>query len=213
MHLLAEQFVFWAWWSGFPKRGRRDLSNDTNVAALITCQIIYSCLHASIVYGRCIQIITQFTTTSRYVDWYSQICKKICDITPSNIPSIAHDSRGKREVHQDKWPTSSNSGRLMMQKRRLCCDACWEAMRRETLAIIGEDQGTRRSHTGYLTLRDCTLTFSFTRRPELTTVDRFVEKARTYAGKYRASYCGHHTSNSWGVPREPLASASRHRSL
>jgi hypothetical protein len=36
MHLLAEWFVFWVWWSGFTERGSQDLSNGTNVASLLT---------------------------------------------------------------------------------------------------------------------------------------------------------------------------------
>jgi hypothetical protein len=51
MHLLAERFVFWRWWSGLSKRGSQDLSNGTNV---LSRQCLF-CIFTSIVYGTLFQ--------------------------------------------------------------------------------------------------------------------------------------------------------------
>ncbi len=48
MHLLAEWFVFWGWWSGFSERGSQDLSNVTNVASQLAN---FFSVFTSIVYG------------------------------------------------------------------------------------------------------------------------------------------------------------------
>jgi hypothetical protein len=50
MHLLAERFVFWAWWSGFPEGGSHGPFNDT----IVPSKLAYSLsVFTSIVYGSC----------------------------------------------------------------------------------------------------------------------------------------------------------------
>ncbi len=50
MHLLAERFVCWRWWSRFSTRGSQDLSNGTKVASWLAN--LFSVIR-SIVYDPC----------------------------------------------------------------------------------------------------------------------------------------------------------------
>ncbi len=57
MHLLAERFVFWGWWSGFGDRGSQDLSNGTNVASYCFFSLkIYSLWETVLLAGPSTQI-------------------------------------------------------------------------------------------------------------------------------------------------------------
>ncbi len=53
MHLLAERFVYWRWWSGFSERGNQALFNGTNDAYSLAnffsffTSIVYACAWCS----------------------------------------------------------------------------------------------------------------------------------------------------------------------
>jgi hypothetical protein len=53
MHLLAERFVFWGWWSWFSERGSQGLSNSTNVAYYLANFTF--CLHIYTFYSLCLR--------------------------------------------------------------------------------------------------------------------------------------------------------------
>ncbi len=43
MHLLAERFILWAWWSGFSERGSEDLANGTDFSSyLASCYSVFT---------------------------------------------------------------------------------------------------------------------------------------------------------------------------